>query len=436
MSEVTSPARSAVFPLARPYTLPCGVVVRNRIIKAAMTEQMSDADHRPTPELIRLYERWGRGGAGALLTGNIMVDKRALEGPRNVVVDVEDDLNTGLLKEWASRSKSNGCALWAQISHPGRQTPRGTSSLIIAPSAVGLEGYGPMFSPPRAATEPEILDVIRRFAHTASFLQEAGFDGVEVHAAHGYLISSFLSPRVNKRLDEWGGTPENRMRLLLEVVRAIRAACGDSFPIAVKLNSADFQRGGFTESDSADVVKALEAERIDLLEISGGNYESPMMVATGEANNPRRESTIRREAFFLEYAQKIRSQTSIPLMLTGGLRTVETMTQILEEGDVDFIGMARPFALDPDIAAKLIRGESASSKPTTCCRAFGIRNRCIAWDAAWIPSSTTAGSLRFRRAFGIYSANGRPGVSDSTNALRLEMRVTIRQVEFLQGAGQ
>ncbi len=343
--------------LGQSFMLPCGATVRNRIVKAAMTEQMADTSHRPTPALIRLYERWGRGGAGALLTGNIMVDERALEGPRNVVVESENDRNTGLLREWASRSKSEGCALWAQISHPGRQTPRGTSSLVIAPSAVALEGYGPMFSPPRAATEEEILDVIRRFARTAAVLQEAGFDGVEVHAAHGYLLSSFLSPRVNKRLDDWGGTPEKRMRLLLEVVRAIRAACGKSFPVSVKLNSADFQRGGFTEEDSGAVVKALEAEGIDLLEISGGNYENPLMVGSGEMNAIARESTKLREAYFLAYAHKIRNTTKIPLMLTGGLRTVSTMNEILAEGDVDFIGLARPFALDPDIARKFIVGE-------------------------------------------------------------------------------
>lgn len=343
--------------LSQSFTLPCGATLRNRIIKAAMTEQMVDAAHQPTPELIRLYERWGRGGAGALLTGNIMVDKRALEGPRNVVVDVEDDRNIGLLKDWATRTKADGAALWAQISHPGRQTPRGVSSLVIAPSAVALEGYGPMFSPPRAATEPEILDVIRWFAHTSAVLQEGGFDGVEVHAAHGYLISSFLSPRVNKRLDEWGGTPENRMRLLLEVVRAIRAACGKSFAVSVKLNSADFHRGGFTESDSAAVVAALEAEGIDLLEISGGNYENPLMVGSGEMDAPVRESTKEREAYFLAYARRIRGTTKIPLVLTGGLRTAATMNDILTTGDVDFIGMARPFALDPDIARKFITGE-------------------------------------------------------------------------------
>lgn len=343
--------------LGQSFTLPCGATLRNRIIKAAMTEQMADADHRPTPELIRLYERWGRGGAGAVLTGNVMVDARALEGPRNVVVDGENDANIGLLREWASRTKGEGSALWAQISHPGRQTPRGVSSLVIAPSAIPLEGYGPMFAPPRAATEWEILDVIRRFARTSAVLQEAGFDGVELHAAHGYLLSEFLSPRVNKRTDDWGGTLDNRMRLLLEVVRAIRAACGKSYPVAVKLNSSDFQRDGFTESESEAVVRALEAEGIDLLEISGGNYENPLMVGSGELNAPARESTKQREAYFLEYARKIRNTTKLPLMLTGGLRTASTMNEILAAGDVDFVGLARPFALDPDIARKFIAGE-------------------------------------------------------------------------------
>jgi 2,4-dienoyl-CoA reductase-like NADH-dependent reductase (Old Yellow Enzyme family) len=359
MSQNPSPAARTSATLGQSFTLPCGAVLRNRIIKAAMTEQMSDADHRPTPELIRLYERWGRGGSAMLLTGNIMIDARALEGPRNVVV--EDERDIGLLGEWSTRTKADGIALWAQISHPGRQTPRGVSSLVIAPSAVALKGYGPMFTAPRAATEDEIRDVIRRFAQTAAVLQQTGFDGVEVHAAHGYLISSFLSPSVNQRTDDWGGTPEKRMRLLLEVVRAIRVACGKAYPVSVKLNSADFQRGGFTEEDSTAVVHALEAEGVDLLEISGGNYENPLMVGSGEMNAPARESTKQREAYFLEYARKIRSTTKIPLMLTGGLRTAATMNEILAAGDVDFVGLARPFALDPDIARKFISGELKQS---------------------------------------------------------------------------
>lgn len=355
MSEITLNEETSVNDLGSPYSLPCGVIVPNRIIKAAMTEQMATADNRPTPELVRLYERWGRGGAGALITGNVMVDRRALEGPRNVVV--EDERDMPILREWAERAQAGGSQLWMQISHPGRQTPRGVSSMIVAPSAVPLKGFGPMFAKPRAVTEAEILDIIKRFGRTAALAREAGFSGVQVHGAHGYLVSEFLSPLVNQRDDDWGGTPEKRMRFLLEIVRKVRAAVGAEFPISVKLNSADFQRGGFSENDSMAVVRALEMEGVDLLEISGGNYENPMMVASGEANKKQRASTQAREAFFLDYAKKVRAVTRLPLMLTGGLRTVPVMARILEGGSVDFIGLARPLALDPDFPRKVIQGE-------------------------------------------------------------------------------
>ncbi len=358
MAQVAAPstAREA---LALPLTLPCGVTIPNRIVKGAMTEQLAEKNHAPTPVLMALYERWGQGGLGVSLTGNVMVDHRALEGPRNVAVDDERDL--GLLTEWATRAQAQGTPLWMQISHPGRQTPRGVSTEVVAPSAVPLKGMGPMFSPPRALTEPEIESIIQRFVTTAVIAQKAGFGGVQIHSAHGYLNSQFLSPLTNLRTDQWGGSLENRMRFLRSIVGLTRDAVGPSYPIAVKLNSADFQRGGFSEEESMEVVKALESEGVDLLEISGGNYENPMMVSTGEVPTHQRESTMRREAFFLDYAEKVRAITKMPLMLTGGLRTVETMGGIVRDGKVDCVGVARPLALNPDFAKDVIEGRIESA---------------------------------------------------------------------------
>ena len=349
--------------LGEPLTLPCGAVLPNRIVKAAMTEQLADKakGNAPTPTLIRLYERWGKGGTGTLITGNVMVDRRALEGPRNVVV--EDEQHLRLLREWAERAQANGAKMWMQISHPGRQTPRGVSELVVAPSAVPVKGMGPLFTTPREVTETEIEDIISRFAATAGVAQKAGFHGVQIHGAHGYLVSAFLSPLVNLREDAWGGTPGKRMRFLMEIVRAVRARVGAAFPVSVKLNSADFQRGGFSEEDSMAVVQALEAGGVDLIEISGGNYENPMMVSTGEVGAPTRESTRQREAFFLEYAQKVRRVTNVPLMLTGGLRTVSTMAEIILEGYVDVVGLARPLAIDPDFSQKAIEGSVDRALP-------------------------------------------------------------------------
>ncbi|MBI2423610.1 MAG: NADH:flavin oxidoreductase/NADH oxidase family protein [Candidatus Hydrogenedentes bacterium] len=347
--------------LGAPFTLPCGVTLPNRIIKAAMTEQLADARFQPTEELIRLYERWGQGGTAVHLTGNVMVDRRSLEGPRNVAVEDERDLPQ--LRTWAERAQANGAQLWMQISHPGRQTPSRVSSEIVAPSVVPLKGYGPLFRAPRALDAGEIEPLIERFVTTAAIAREAGFGGVQIHSAHGYLLSQFLSPRTNLRTDEWGGSLENRMRFLLETVRRTRQAVGSGYPISVKLNSADFQRGGFSEEESMLVVHALEREGVDLLEISGGNYENPMMIQRGEVAGSGRESTRLREAFYLAYAEKVRAQTPMPLMLTGGLRTAATMASIVAQNKVDFVGLARPLAIDPDFSRKLLDGTLSSALP-------------------------------------------------------------------------
>lgn len=353
--------------LGRPFPLPCGAILPNRIVKAAMTEQLSDPGHAPTEDLVRLYERWGRGGSGVLLTGNVMVDRRALEGPRNVALD--DDRDLPMLRRWAEAAQAHGAQLWMQINHPGRQTPRGVSTEIVAPSAIAVKGaFGLLMAKPRALTGTEIEGIIQRFANTARLAQEAGFAGVQIHAAHGYLQSQFLSPLVNQRTDAWGGSPENRRRMLIETIRATRRAVGPAYTVALKLNSADFQRGGFSEEESRGVIQALAPEGVDLIEISGGNYENPVLVTTGEVIAQQRESTLRREAFFLEFAKSVRLISPIPLLLTGGLRTAGTMAQIIDEGSVDCVGLARPLALDPDWPAKLLRGEAAmapeSLRPT------------------------------------------------------------------------
>lgn len=217
-----------------------------------------------------------------------------------------------------------------------------------------------LFSPPRALEDAEIRLLIERFANAAAQAEAAGFAGVQIHAAHGYLVSQFLSPLSNLREDQWGGTPQNRMRFLLEIVRASLAATSEGFGIAVKLNSADFQRGGFTLEESMDVAQALDAEGIDYLEISGGNYERPAMVGSDAVE---RASTRAREAFFLEYAERMRDVVELPLMLTGGLRTASAMVEAIESGAVDIIGLARPIALEPDLPKQILSGKATGAKP-------------------------------------------------------------------------
>ncbi|MDZ4382939.1 MAG: NADH:flavin oxidoreductase/NADH oxidase family protein [Parvibaculum sp.] len=349
--------------ISSPLTLPCGATLKNRLAKGAMTEGLGDARNQATGGHVRLYRRWAEGGAGMLLTGNVQVDRRYLERPGNVAIDgAQSNEAIAALREYAKAGTENGTHLWMQISHAGRQTPALVNKEPVGPSDKALDMPGAQFGKPRALTGTEIEDVIARFAHAAAVARDTGFTGVQIHGAHGYLISEFLSPDVNTRTDEWGGSLENRARLLLETVRAVRRAVGAGFPVSVKLNSADFQRGGFSHEDSIRVATWLDAEGLDLLEISGGTYEQPRLVGLDdmtlhpEKAEVRRESTIAREAYFLEYAKDIRAAVKMPLMVTGGFRTLAGMNAALGSGTMDVVGIARPLCVDPAIPAKLLSG--------------------------------------------------------------------------------
>ena len=348
--------------------LPCGVAIKNRLCKAAMTEGLADPANRAKVKHQTLYGRWADGGAAILLTGNVQVDHRYLECPGNVVIEgPQSNEQISALRAYAEAGTRNNTHLWMQISHAGRQTPAAVAPEPVGPSDIGLKMPGAAFGKPRALSHEDILYVIQRFAHTAKIARETGFTGVQIHGAHGYLISEFLSPDVNTRTDQWGGSLENRARLLLEVVRAVRAAVGDDFPLSLKLNSADFQRGGFSHEDSVQVASWLNDEKLDLLEVSGGTYEQPRLVGLDNLTmNPekaeeRRESTIAREAYFLEYAKDIRAVFTGPLMVTGGFRSRAGMDAALAAGACDMIGIGRPLCIDAQVPNKLLSGEMAET---------------------------------------------------------------------------
>ncbi|MBK9034477.1 MAG: NADH:flavin oxidoreductase/NADH oxidase family protein [Myxococcales bacterium] len=346
--------------LAAPLTLPSGATLPNRLAKSAMSEVLGDPETgAPTAQLDRLYERWGQGGTGLLITGHVIVDPDGRGEPGNVVVS--DRRHLAGLKRWATAAQAHGARLWMQLNHAGRQAPRRVVKQPVAPSAISLRGFAGAFARPRALTEDEIVAIIGRFATAAAVAQEAGFAGVQIHGAHGYLVSQFLSARTNQRDDAWGGDAVRRRRFLLEIVGAIRAAVGPTFPIGVKLNSADFQRGGFTIEEAMDVARALEAAGVDLLEVSGGNYESPAMAGSGELPAEQRDSSRDREAYFLDYARQIRAVTTLPLMLTGGMRTRATMEAVVGGGDVDVVGLARPLTIAPALSADLLAGRVAGA---------------------------------------------------------------------------
>lgn len=337
--------------LAAPLALPCGVELPNRIAKAAMSEQLARRDGTPSEGLRRLYAVWSGSGAGLLITGNVMVDRDALTEPGNVILDDARDIDG--VRAWATAAQQGGAHVWMQINHPGKVAVAPFDKRPVAPSAVRSSVPGYNLRKPRELTTADIDRIITRFARTAELAVAGGFNGVQVHAAHGYLVSQFLSPLSNRRDDDWGGDPKRRMRLLLEIVAAVRESVGPSVPVSVKLNSKDFTHGGFSDTDSLDVAAALADAGIDLLEISGGGYEEPAMQGVARGQSARTG-----EAYFADFAQQVRQLSSVPLLLTGGLRSADYMESLVAAGTVDAVGIGRPMTFVPNYPARVLAGES------------------------------------------------------------------------------
>jgi len=347
--------------IADSLTLPCGAILPNRLAKAAMTEGLADPQGRATPELARLYGLWADGASGLLITGNVQIDRDHLERPGNVILQGEqDEAALAGLRAMACAGIRAGGHIWMQISHAGRQTQVTVNPHPKAPSAVPVGLPGKQFGMPVALVEAEIRELVEGFGVAAEVAKETGYTGVQIHAAHGYLLSQFLSPRANLRTDQWGGSLENRARMLMAVVARVRAGVGPSFPIGVKLNSADFQKGGFAFEDSVIVAGWLQAAGVDLLEISGGSYEQPAMMDIAGMEAPdapaQKPSTAAREAYFVDFAKTMRASLTMPLMVTGGFRTRRAMNTALEQGGADVIGLGRPLCVDTAGPAKLLAG--------------------------------------------------------------------------------
>jgi len=345
--------------LSNSLMLPCGVEIPNRLAKAAMTEGLADPSGEPNHDLAQLYGIWSDGGAGLLISGNIQIDGEHLERPGNVIIDKEPRPEMiAALREWSSAATRNGNQFWAQISHAGRQTQKAVNPRPKAPSSVKLGLPGGQFGEPIEMTHADIDTAVEGFVRCARVVKSAGFTGVQVHAAHGYLISQFLSPRSNQRSDEYGGSLENRAKFLLDVVAQVRAEVGAEFPVAVKLNSADFQKGGFAFEDSIVVAKWLQKAGVDLIEISGGTYEQPKLLGIEgiEETEPQNvaESSLMREAYFVDFALAMQSEVSIPLMVTGGFRQRKVMQDALDGGAADIIGLGRPLCVDTDAPNQLL----------------------------------------------------------------------------------
>jgi 2,4-dienoyl-CoA reductase-like NADH-dependent reductase (Old Yellow Enzyme family) len=344
--------------LFSPLTLPNGTRIPNRIVKAAMEENMCDANHAPSDALLRLYQAWAEGSAGLILTGNVMVDRRAMTGPGGVVL--EDDSHLDRFQQWAKVARAGGAQVWMQMSHPGRQMMAALGQETWSASSVPLDmGHlSNKFSVPKAMSVSDIEEIQTRFVRTAQLAEQAGFNGVQIHGAHGYLLSQFLSPLSNHRQDDWGGSIENRARLLVEIVKGVRAGVAPQFAVSVKLNSADFQRGGFSPEDAQQVVHMLNALDVDVVELSGGSYEAPAM--QGQARDGR---TLAREAYFLAFAQDMLATARMPLMVTGGIRRKAVAENVVHSG-VSLVGIATALAINPMLPQAWRSGQDVAPELT------------------------------------------------------------------------
>ena len=308
---------------------------------------MGTRDFQPKKNIATLYKRWAEGGTGLIITGNIMVDPKGTAEPGNIVFDKNSNME--ILKNWAKQGQQHGAKVMVQLNHPGKQAPKTIAKETVAPSAVPLgNGLNKLFSTPRALTTSEVEELVQKFVTSAKVAKEAGFSGVQIHAAHGYLISQFLSPHDNRRTDKYGGSLENRMRFLKEIYLGMREELGKDFTIGIKINSTDFKEDGLTEEDSLETIVELANLGLDFVEISGGTYERPaMMGATSKSTN---------QVFFAEYSKKLKQKIEIPVVVTGGIRSINAMNTLLNDNTTDFIGIARPLTIDPNIPNKIKQG--------------------------------------------------------------------------------
>ncbi|KAL1971003.1 hypothetical protein VTN77DRAFT_2837 [Rasamsonia byssochlamydoides] len=359
--------------LAEPVKLPCGLVLPNRFVKAAMAESMaSTKDNLPNQVFVQAYTKWAEGGWGALLTGNVQVDPDYLGGPNDPVAGEYNGNDTKTLDAWrkyADACQKHGTPAIVQICHPGRQSPRGAGrrglcAPTLAPSAIPLN-FGDSylerfftwlaFGSPREMTVADIERVVRRFVDTARLMADSGFAGVELHAAHGYLLTQFLSSKTNRRTDDYGGTPEKRAKIVLDIIKQIREAVPSNFCVGIKLNSADHDSAEF--EDTMRQIELLVESGIDFLEVSGGSYEDPKMT-TGPGSLPQVEKsqrTLAREAFFLDFAAEIRKRfPNLVLMVTGGFRSRKGAEAAVQSKACDLVGIARPAAINPKFPQLLL----------------------------------------------------------------------------------
>lgn len=326
-----------------------------------MTERISSWDPRnfdargiPSDNLINVYKRWGEGQLGTILTGNIMIELDQLEAAGNAIIPRNEEPKGErfeAFKKLAAESKAHGSLIIGQVSHPGRQVGNTIQKDPVSASDVQLEGnvMGMEFAKPHPASAEEIERIIEGFTHAAEYLHKAGYDGIELHGAHGYLLAQFLAESTNKRTDKYGGSLANRSRIIMEIADRIHSRVPKDFILGIKINSVEFQKGGFNTDECKELCANLETKQFDFVELSGGTYEE---LAFGH----KKESTKKREAFFLEFAEAIvPALTKTKTYITGGFKSVGAMVNALNT--VDGVGLARPVCQEPRLCADILSGK-------------------------------------------------------------------------------
>ncbi len=318
--------------LASPLGLPCGLRLENRLVKAAMSDSLGDGAGQPTEDQIELYQRWARGGVGLSVIGEVQVESRYPEKPGNLVLRTDRD--HAMFQRLASGGAEGGSRIWPQLGHAGALA-HAPISQPAGPSALDVEGL-------RCAglSVDEIKALPRIYADAADRAKADGFTGVQVHAGHGFLLSQFLSPLFNRRSDGYGGSIEARCRIIIEIVRQVRAAVGSDFAIGLRINSSDQLEGGLTEDDSLAAIELLSNESIDLVDISGGTY-----FPGAPSSSDRRSSG----PYFVDFARRARQVTQVPLMVTGGFKTRSDAAAAVASGAADLVGLARALVVDPEL---------------------------------------------------------------------------------------
>lgn len=394
--------------LFQPLLLPNGTTLHNRIARAAMDSALADANHAPGSRQIRLYQRWAEGGAGLIITGSVMIQRHALSSPGSALLD--SDRYLPQFARWAGVCRSRGAQVWMQLGHPGRQMLAGMGGCACAPSAIPLQlpETGMEFAAPRAMTETEISEVIAGFARSALLAERAGFDGVQIDAGHGHLLSQFLSPLSNRRNDQWGGCLTNRARLLLDCVKAVREQARPGFGVSVKLNCSDFIAGGFDSQEAAQVINMLNPLGLDLLEITGGTYASPAMFG-----QPADHTALPPEAYFLQHAQALLASAQMPLQLTGGIRSRTGAESALRQG-MAMVGLATALAQQPDLPRRWQAGESL--QPDNATTADGA------------PPSAVAMLMQTTERLGQMAAGRQPRSAVSPQLAMLSSQIRLRNL--------